>query len=157
MNLKKRLAIGSAIAALLGAAVLIPTFAQQGLAQLGSSNKQGSPNTSNSLVPKGTFTILDRGFDSLQEGENTSYEGISLQANREQGFVAICDSDCESITLNLINRQGRTVASGRGGVGVVVPKKDDTFKLEVTMDRCSSTESTGDPCYFAIAKFGILP
>jgi hypothetical protein len=160
MNLKKRLTIGSAIAVILGAAVFIPTFAQQSLAQLGSSQGKGSSNPSNPsnrLVPQGTFTILDRGFDSLQEGEKTRYDGISLQANRSQGFVAICDSDCDSITLNLINSQGITVATGQGGVGVITPKQNDTFTLEVNMDRCSSTQSTGVPCDFAIAKFGILP
>jgi hypothetical protein len=153
MNSKKRLAIGSTIAVLLGAAVLIPTFTQQSLAQLGSSKGNSS---SNPLVRRGTFKILDRGFDSLQQGEKTSYEDISLQANRQQGFVAICDSDCEGITLKLLNSQGKTVASGEGAVGVVTPKKDETFTLEVTMNSCSSTASTGDPCYFAIAKFGIL-
>jgi hypothetical protein len=87
----------------------------------------------------------------LDRGAST-WIRYQLDADVSYLFAGVCDEDCSDLDLRLYDETGTLVdadvESDDGPKVRVTPKHSATFRLRVTMARC-----TDSPCYFGVAVY----
>jgi hypothetical protein len=87
----------------------------------------------------------------LDRGAST-WIRYQLDADVSYLFAGVCDEDCSDLDLRLYDETGTLVdadvESDDGPMVRVTPKHSATFRLRVTMARC-----TDSPCYFGVAVY----
>lgn len=87
------------------------------------------------------------------EDNTKEYVSLDLDASRNYTILAVCDSDCGDIDLNLYDENNNLIDSDTEyddyPVVQVMPVWSGTFNLEVTIPNCAAQY-----CYYGVGVFG---
>ncbi|HEX6748993.1 MAG TPA: hypothetical protein VF092_16970 [Longimicrobium sp.] len=99
------------------------------------------------------YTMTHRIFTgSLDNGESEFVE-VNLDIGTLYQIMGACDNDCTDLDLTLYDPAGREIDSDLQvddyPVVSVEPRRSSTYRVKVTMARCSA-----EPCRYGIGIFG---
>lgn len=105
-------------------------------------------------------TVEDDGYsktheyriESLARGRSESFT-VTLKKGWEYVLVSACDADCSDVDIRVFDGNGNQVASDTAmddiPVARVTPRWTGTFRVEISMHKCSNS-----PCFYGIGIFG---
>lgn len=100
----------------------------------------------------GLIETHDPIIDRIRQGEKDTIT-VELTKGMVYMLVGVCDQDCVDINIEVFDSRGKQVASdtkvGDTPAVVVEPEKTGTYKIQVSMEKCSN-----NPCFYGVGVYG---